>query len=98
MIPFLKVIHVDNENIPTDLSAYVLSLTINKGAEATKNSLNIELQNHNGELNTQNFTIDESTILAYLTWEPITIGNDGFPTIDPMISSFVSSVSYPQDT
>ena len=98
MIPFLKVIHVDNENIPTDLSAYVISLTINKGSEATKNSLNIELQNHNGELNSQNFTIDESTILAYLAWEPITLGSDGFPTIDPMISSFVSSVSYPQDT
>ena len=111
MIPFCKVFHIDNANNISNLSGRIISLTVDKGADATKNSCTIELQNipgqvnitpeikySVGDLNNQNFVIDQSTIVIYLDWSPIPLDSNGFPTIDPIISAFVSSVDFPQDT
>lgn len=95
MIPFLKVIHVNKDGISKDISKYVLNLQISKGSEATKNTLTLELQNHNGELTTGGFNdleleVNNSSIIVYLDWKEIT-------TQDPVISTTLSGVEYPQD-
>lgn len=95
MIPFIKLLHTDADGVETDLTKYIINLQINKGSEATKNSVNIELQNHNGELTTGgvnevDFQINNSSLILYLDWQPIT-------TQDPVISATLSSIEYPQD-
>jgi hypothetical protein len=90
MIPFIKVVHTDEDGISTDLTQYVLNLQISQGAEAIKNTINLEFQNHDGRLNNQNFQIDKSSIIIHLDWNPIT-------TQDPVISTTISSISYPME-
>ena len=90
MIPFLKVIYYDPDDGEINLTPYVLSIQINKGSEATKNTINLELQNHNGGLNDLDFTIQESSLAIYADWVPITSQN-------PIISCNLSSIEYPMD-
>jgi hypothetical protein len=92
MIPFFKVIHYNPAGIEYDITPYSLTLQISKGSEATKNTVTIDLQNHHGELNVQNFTIADSSIVVYLDWNPIVIG-----TTLPIISASLSTVEYPFD-
>lgn len=91
MIPFLKVTHTDVDGIATDLTPYVLTLQISKGAEATKNSVTIELANPDDHFNETNFSVTDSSIIVYLDWEPIV-------SQDPIISANITGVSYLQDS
>jgi len=96
MIPYFKVFYSDEETPRRDISKYVLTIQINKGAEANKNTVNIEFTNPNGELNNPGqgenteWRIDKSEILLYIDWKPINVSLDV-----PMISAIVSSISYP---
>jgi hypothetical protein len=97
MIPFMKVVYYDPEDGEHDLTPYVLSMQISKGSEATKNTVTIELQNHDGLLtnadrNAWEFTVAEASIVVYLDWQPI-----DEDTISPIISANVSSLEYPTD-
>ena len=91
MIPFLKVQHTNPSNAIFDLSPYVLSLQISKGSEATKNTLTLELQNHNGVLNTQNFEMNNSSIIVWMDWDSVSTSEE------PIISTTLSSISYPME-
>lgn len=95
MIPFLKVLYTDPDWNEFDISKYVLNLQISKGSEATKNSVTIELQNHNGELtsggaNDLGLEINNSSVLVYLDWKEIT-------SQEPIISATISGIEYLQD-
>jgi hypothetical protein len=92
MIPFFKVVHYNPDGIEYNLSPYVLNIQVSLGKEATKNTVTIELQNHNGELNNQEFTIADSSVVVYLDWQPIVIG-----TTLPLISASLSSLAFPTD-
>ena len=71
MIPFLKIIHINNGDT-TDLTKYVDSCIISKQSEAKKNSTTLTLKNPNGKLSSVAFEKDNSTIKVYLDWSPIT--------------------------
>lgn len=87
MIPFLKVIHINN-GTTTDLTKYVESCIISKQAEAKKNSVTLALKNPNGKLSGVNFEKDDSTIKVYLDWEPIVAQN-------PVMVTTLSTIIYP---
>jgi hypothetical protein len=94
MIPFIKVQHVNSLGATESLEPYLLSLQISKGAEATKNTVTIELQNI-GQIFTdldeeESIQVNDSSIIVYLDWMPIT-------SQEPVISATVSSVEYPTD-
>ena len=94
MIPFIKVRHVNSLGESENLEPYLLSLQISKGAEATKNTVTLELQNI-GQIFTdleeaESIQVNDSSIIVYLDWMPIT-------TQEPVISATVSSVEYPTD-
>ena len=84
MIPFIKVLHTYNGSTE-DITKYVTSLQINKGTEATKNTVNIELTNPTGSVLrgtttnaddvTSKFFINDSRFSVYLDWVPITTQN-----------------------
>lgn len=90
MIPFLKVTHTDSEGTVLDITKYVLSTQISKGAEATKNSVTLELANYSGDLNEINFAINDSTLMIYFDWTDIT-------TQDPILVGQITGISYLQD-
>jgi hypothetical protein len=97
MIPFMKVVYYDPDDGEHNLTPYVLTLQINKGSEATKNTVTVELQNHDGWLTNADrlaleFTVQEASLAIYLDWKPIDVS-----TSSPIISASVSSLEYPMD-
>lgn len=90
MIPFFKVLYFDPDDGEHDISSYILGVQINQGSEATKNTVNIDMQNHDGRLNNLDFTIQEASLAIYLDWVPIVNQN-------PVISASISSVEFPTE-
>lgn len=84
-VPFVKIIHKDSKtDIETNITQYYLSISINLGSEATKNTVNIELSNKIRKLIPIGFSLDDS-IIVYIDNSPIVDQN-------PIISSFISNI------
>lgn len=98
MIYFKKVLHTIG-GVEEDITKYVTSLQINKGSEATKNTINIEITSPEGSIlrNTQvvngvtsHFFINDSNFQVYLDYNPIT-------SQDPIIVATLSTDAEPMD-
>lgn len=87
MIPFLKVLHINNGD-ETDITKYVESCIVSTQSEAKKNSTTLTLKNPNNKLSSLNFEKDDSTIKVYIDWSPINGQN-------PIMISTLTTISYP---
>ena len=87
MIPFFKILHIDENGIETNLNSFISDFQTSQVSEAKKNNLNLNLKNPNNKLNNINFKRDDSTIKVYLDWEPIV-------SQDPLIVSNIDTINW----